>query len=389
MNPTPILLVVLTLLFWIGVPAAGHADPSGAPAIGPDSSGIISGLNGKAAATSPISGASRPLRIGDRVAAGEEIRVDSGGTTELLWERRALFVLEGRGAIALQESKNGSGFVQVLDGTTRIVYSYNEGHPTDTLRVETPKTRVTLRGGIVEVAVESVRAGDQIQRTKFPLDRGPAKEIFRVIEGQARIELRAAETKSFLLKAGYEWSALSDQAGGEAIRPMTGQGVRPLATARDHHRVPAIQRMVRTHVEHALELERALSKPRDGNEAEEAGGVRGAIVATSLGIPLPAVTGSGATITATSVTPAVPAAPAGPVTLPTAPPAVVPPVVSPPVLPPVVSPVIPTPIIPTPNVTGLTPSQAGGINSLSLLRDVIQDISRGGNGNGRRGRDRD
>jgi hypothetical protein len=377
MNSTPVLPAVLSLMFWIGVPAAGHAEPAGPPAGVPDSSGIISGLNGEAAAVNSVSHTTRGLKIGDRVAAGEEIRVDLGSTVELLWERRALFVLDGRSRIALQQSKSGAGSVQILDGTMRIVYSYNEGHPTDTLRVETPATGVILRGGIIEAALEHGASADRPHLTKSNQVRGTAREIFRVIEGQARIEPRASEVKPFLLKAGYEWTALPDGTGSEAIRPITRQGVRELATARDHHHVPAIQRMVRTHVEHALELERTMSKPRDGNEVEEATGVRGAIVATSLGIPLPAVTGSGATITATSVAPTTPIAPTSPVSVS---PAVVPPVVSPPALPPVV----------TPNVTGLTPSQSGGINSLSLLRDVIQDISRGGNGNGRgRGRGRD
>lgn len=388
MNPAAFLPA--TLFFaWALMPAAAHAEPSGSPATGSDSSGIVSGLSGQVAAVIPASGASRDLRIGDRVAAGEDLRVGSGGTLELLWERRALLTLKERSSIALQESKNGSVFVQVLEGTIRVAYSYNEGHPTDTMKVQTPGTTMTLRGGIIEAAVEATGAVDRPRLIQSRQGEATAGEILRVIEGQAHIEARSSNVKPFLLRAGHEWRSLSEK-GTDAIQPSAGHGVRELAAAQSHHRVPTMQRMVRTHVEHALELERAMSQPRDGNEVKEAGGVRGAIVATSLGIPLPAVTGSGATITATSVAPAVPAAPTGPVPGTVTPPAVPPVIVPPAVVPPVVGPVVPTPIIPTPNVTGLTPSQAGGINSLSLLRDVIRDISRGGNGNGRgRGRDRD
>ena len=375
MNPVALLPATLFFFSWTLMPAVGRAEPSGPPAARSDSSGIISGLNGQAAAVIPGSGASRELRIGDRVAAGEELRVGSGGTLELLWERRALFTLKDRSNIALQESKNGSIFLHILSGTIGVAYSYNEGHPTDTMKIQTPGATMTLRGGIIEAAVEATGVADQPRRMQSRHIGEAAGEMLRVIEGQAHIEPRSSNAKPILLKAGNEWQSLPGRAGDE-IRPSSGHRSRELAAAQSHHQVPAMQRMVQVHVEHALELERAMSKPsRDGNESDGAAGVKGAIVATSLGIPLPTVTGAGATVTATSVAPTAPLTPtapvSGPVTSPAVPPAVVPPVVS-------------------PNVTGLTPSQSGGINSVSLLRDVIQDISRGGNGNGRgRGRDRD
>jgi hypothetical protein len=381
MNPVALLPATLFLLSCALVPAVGHAQPAAPPPTrGSDSSGVVSGLNGQAAAAIPGSGASRELRIGDRVAAGEEIHVGSGGTLELLWERRALFTLKERSSIALQESKNGSALLQILEGTIRVAYSYNEGHPTDTMKIQTPETLMTVRGGIIEAAVEATGVAGQARRTKSQQAAETAGEVLRVIEGQAHVEPRSSDPKPFLLKAGYEWQALPGR-GSEAIRSSAGHGTRELAAAQSHHQVPAMQRMVRVHIEHALELERALSKPaRDGNESD---GIKGAIVATSLGIPLP-VTGSGATITATSVAPTVPVGsipgPVGPVGVPPT----TGPVVPTPVIP---TPVVPTPVIPTPGITVLAPSQSGGINSLSLLRDVLQDLSKpGGRG---RGRDRD
>jgi hypothetical protein len=385
MNPVALLPATLFLFSWILMPTVGHTEPSGPPAGRSDSSGIVSGLNGQAAAVIPGSGASRDLRIGDRVAAGEELRVGSGGSLELLWERRALFTLKERSSIALQESKNGSILLHILTGTIRVAYSYNEGHPTDTMKIQTPETTMTLRGGIIEADVEATGVADQSGRTQARRVKRTVGEVLRVIEGQAHIESRSSDGKPILVKAGNEWQSLSGRDGDE-IRPTSGHGSRELAAAPSHHHVPVMQRMVQTHIEHALELERAISKPsRDGNQSDGTAGVKGAIVATSLGVPLPVVTGSGATITATSVAPALPVVPAGAGSGPAAPSAT-----SPAVVPPAIAPVIPSPSIPTPNVTGLTPSQSGGINSLSLLREVIQDISRGGNGNGRgRGRDRD
>ena len=367
--------------FWNCMSTVSYGQPIDPPA-GKESSGIISGLNGQAVAVIPGSGLSRSLKIGDRVAAGEEIRVDSGGTVELLWKRRALCTLGGHSRVALQEAGKGSVLVQVFDGTIRVAYSYNEGHPTDTLKIEMPETRMTMRGGIIEAAIAGAAAEDHPQRTKLPAE-GTAGEIIRVIEGQAQIERHSPVAKPFLLKAGHEWRGLSREAGSETIRPTAGQGARELAASQDHHRIPAGQRMVQLHVEHALEVERALSHPAQERN-EPGGGIKGAIVATSLGIPLTALSGAGSAITTTTgVT-------TGPVPGAVPPAAVAPPVATPPVVPPAVGPIVQTPVIPTPNVTGLTSSQSGGINSLSLLRDVIQDIARGGNGNGRgRGRNRD
>jgi hypothetical protein len=356
------------IVCWSLLPATGQAQPAGASAPGSDSSGIVSGLNGQALAV--LSGEARGVRVGDRVVAGEEIRVGPGGTVELLWERRALFALEENSRIGLQESKNGSVFVRLLEGAVRIAYSYNEGHPTDTLKIETPGTRVTLRGGIIEAAVEAAQVAEQRQGAMLGSSGGTAGEVIRVAEGQAQVELRVADAKPTLVKAGYEWQRRVAAGVNEAnvVRSSAGQGIRRLVAVHSHHLVPdsTVQRVVRVHVEHALEVERALSKPWDGDETA---GVKGAIVATSLGIPLTALAGPATAITTATAAPTVPAAPP-----------VAPPVVQPPV--------IPTPVIPVPNVGVLAPTQSGGINSRSLLRDVIQDITRGGNGRGRN-RDRD
>lgn len=370
-----ILITAAVLFLFSSAALAGHAELIGLPAASQsDSSGIVSAVKGHAAAVVSASGISRELKIGDRVAAGEHIHVGPAGSLELLWERRALFTLEERTRIGVQESKNGSASLQILDGAIRIAYSYNEGHPTDTLKIQTPGARMVLRGGIIEAAVGAAGVADQAQGSKGRSGSGRTTgEVLRVIEGQAQIEPRAGDAKPFLLKAGYEVQVSSAGSGSDAIRPSAAQGVRDLVIDERHQHVPesTVQRVVQIHVEHALELERALNKPsRNGSEPEQAGtGIKGAIVATSLGIPLTAISASAGTLAGSISTPAVSPGPVaggpGPVAVPP----------------------VSGPIVQAPGVTALTPSQSGGINSLSLLRDVLQDASRG-RGRGR-GRDRD
>jgi hypothetical protein len=366
-----LLSTALVGLSCAGYPGVSQATSLEQPTRGTDPSGIVSGLNGQAIGVMPDSGASRPLRIGDRVAVGEEIRVGPAASLELLWERRALFALEERTNIVVRESKSDAALVEVAEGTIRIAYSYNEGHPTDTLKIQTPGTRLVFRGGIVEAMVErnggvsrtlTVKPGQTVER---------AGDLLRVIEGQAQVEPRLTGAKPFLLKAGYEFQATLG--GSEAVRPSMGKGGPKLAVVDSHQQVPAptVQRVVRVHVEHALEVERALSRPsRNANETEATPeGIKGAIVATSLGIPLSAISGTGGAIAAPS---SVPSVSSGPV---------------PGGLGPAAAPSVPAPIVQTPSVTALTPSQSGGINSLSLLQGVLQDVTRG-RGRGR-GRDRD
>ena len=371
-----VVIILPTVLFALSCavcPAVGRAaSMEQSTAHGSNPSGIVSALNGQALGVIPGSGASRPLRIGDHVAVGEEIRVGSAASLELVWERRALFALEERTKIVVQESKSDSVLLGVMEGAIRIAYSYNEGHPTDMLKIQTPRTRMVLRGGIVEAMVERNGGADSRPQTARPGQAAErAGELLRVIEGQAQVELPGTGGKPFLLKAGHEFQDLIG--GSEAVRPSTGKGGQKLAAIHSHQDVPAsaVQRVARVHVDHVLELERALSKlSRDGNQTEGMpAGIKGAIVATSLGIPLAAISGTGGAIAAPS---SVPTVSPGPVS------GGVGPAVAPPV---------PVPMVQTPNVTALTPSQSGGINSLSLLRDVIQDVTRG-RGRGR-GRDRD
>ena len=361
-----ILPAVLCALSTISNPASSHAESKGRSdfhVVAPY--GIVTGLSGRA------TGGSRELQIGDRVAAGEAVRV-AAGTLEILWERRALFSLDGRTRIAVREAKNGLTLLDILEGAVQIAYSYNEGHPTDTLTVETPAARAVLRGGILEAKVAPTGdIGHRVQGTHVGKTVSAAGELFRMIEGQAQIEPRTAGAKPFLLKVGHEFHTTPQ---GDAVLPSLGNEGRKLILLPGHHQTPppAVQRMVRTHVNHALEVERALNKPSlEGNETDgPAGGTSGAIVSTSLGIPIAALPGSGGAAASSALAPAMPPGPlvSGGGATTAAPPA-------------------PVPIIQTPTVTVLTPTQSGGINSQSLLREVLQDL--GGSKGKAKGRAKD
>ncbi len=364
------VVLLLSALFPISYPRVSDAESearAGADVGHPY--GVVTGLIGQA--TGAMAGGFRQLQVGDRVAVGEEIHVGPAGTLEILWGRRALFSLEERTKIAVQESKNGPALLQVLEGMVRTAYSYNEGHPTDTLTVRIPAAHAILRGGIIEATVpRTERTESPTQTAKFTNAAASGGGLFRMIEGQAQIEPHDVGTKPFLLKAGYEFHATPK---GDAVRPSGENRLRKLTAVQSHHEVPgsAVQHVVRIHVEHALEVERALSRPsRDGNDAEKLHrGQTGAIVSTSLGIPLAAFSSPSGT---TSLPPVLaPALPPGPVVGGGTGPAALAPS---------------APIVQMPSVTVLTPSQSGGINTRSLLRDVIQDLG-GNNGQGRgRGR---
>jgi hypothetical protein len=335
----------------------GHAESKGGTDVhAGDPYGIVTGLSGPATGITP--GGSRELRIGDRVAVGEEVFV-AAGTLEILWERRALFSLEGRTRIAVREAKNGLALLDILEGAVQIAFSYNEGHPTDTVTIQTPAARTVLRGGIVEAKVAPTgEIGRLVQSAHVGKTASTAGELLRMIEGQAQIEPRTAGAKSFLLKVGHEFQTTSQ---GDAVRPSLVNDGRKLILLPGHQQMPssAVQRMVRTHVDHAVEVERAINKPsRGGNEMDgPARDKSGAIVSTSLGIPIAALPGSGGATASSSLAPAMPPGPlvSGGGATTAAPPA-------------------PVPIIQTPTVTILTPTQSGGINSQSLLREVLQDL---------------
>jgi hypothetical protein len=372
--------------------ASAEATSAGAPAQEPAPSGSVTGINGRVVASAVGSNQTRELRPGDAVMPGDELRVGAGSMIEVLWNKRALFSLREQTVVRLLEATGGQTPVQVIEGHARIAYSYNEGHPTDTLAVMTPEARTVMRGGILEAIAGSETPRGDRHLMKFERKQEDAREagrgdIIRIVEGQAKVEPASSSMKPVLLKAGHEVRVSS--AGTDAPRRYMPDYRYRLAGIASHQEIPqsAVQRLAGIHVDHALELEEGLRKGAEdvkNVKNTDTGGVKGAILSTSLGIPVTPLQASSGSLTSGSspVSPTVAIAPttgagSGPVSIPA----------------PVAAPVpVPAPIqvpVPIPSASTFVPSQSGGINSASLLQQILKDaLDNPGKGKSK-GRDRD
>jgi len=151
-------------------------------------------------ATAPTS--SRTLKVGDVIAAGDELRVGTGEKLDVLWDHRAVLTLREVARTHIHELHHGQTEVRIHHGTVRIALAYNAGRMTDTLTLQTPLARVVSRGGIWEAMVL-----EEEQRTFFArlINTHPV-ETLGVFEGQARVEPLTGDDKPFSLKAGAEVS---------------------------------------------------------------------------------------------------------------------------------------------------------------------------------------
>ena len=164
--------------------------------------------------------------------------------------------------------------------------------------------------------------------------------------------------------------------GSDAPREYNGDHRQRLAAIASHQEVPqsAVQRIAGIHVDHALELEQGLRKGAEDvkNAQNSDSRVKGAILSTSLGIPVTPLQASSGSLTSGSVpvSTSVSVAPttgvgSGPVSVPLS---------------------VPAPI---PSTNTFVPSQSGGINSASLLREALKDaLDRPGKGRAQRSRQR-
>lgn len=292
---THILILAFTVLSLHGSLTSVFAD-STVPGATPQeraSAGIVTGVDGRVVASPVSSAQTRALRVGDLLQSGDEIRVSAGSRVEVLWNKRVLISLEPSTGVRLFDPTGGQTLVQVLEGQARIAFSYSEGRPTDTLAVITPEARTIMRGGILEVMVGSaVHRTDDQHLLKFDkkegVREGTTGDVIRIVEGQASIEPALSAAKSFLVKAGHEVRVEM----GETDAPHESKsGNRQRLTAIERHLdVPqsAVQRLARTHVDHALELEKSLRKDTENpTDSRNSGGVvTGAVLSTSLGIPV-------------------------------------------------------------------------------------------------------
>ncbi len=142
-----------------------------------------------------------PLKLGDLISAGDELRTGQGGKLELLWDHRAIVALHHDAQATIGRVQYGQTDVRLHQGTVRIALSYNAGRVTDTLTLRTPLTTVRTRGGIIESMVPGVER----QSFCYGLLNGIPGETIRVLEGTARIEPLAEEGKVLTLKGGVKY----------------------------------------------------------------------------------------------------------------------------------------------------------------------------------------
>ena len=329
---TRVFVVIVFAGFLLTQTAAIHAANIDAVLPGENqNTGIIIGFHGLATVHRADLSEEESLQAGERLHAADEMSIREHGHVEVLWNRRAVFSLHGDGRLRLLEPVGRQTRVQLLRGTARFAYSYNEGHPADTLAILVSDALLIMRGGIVEVESE------------------PLGQVVRVVEGQVSIETVSSPGKLVLLKAGQ---GMEVRAGTRHTPYQSAAALHPSLAAMEQHRtVPSsvVQHLTQTHVQHALELEERLRHAiqNDTAHADE----NGLILSTSLGVSVsPMTSGTVAASSIPSTTPAPVVSPSMPV-----PPAAIPP---------------PSP----PSIVTLSPVQVGGVNTPTVLQNTLKSV---------------
>ncbi len=321
--------------------------------------GVVMGIVGGPVAMVPAGPSSRIVKVGDSIAAGEELRTGAGAKVDVLWDHRALLTLHEEARMQIQEPHHGQTEVRLHHGTVRIALSYNAGRMTDTLTLQTALARVVSRGGILEA---TVLGGEQ--RSFFArLVNAPPVETLRVFEGHARVEPLTGEGRSFSLKTGSEVSLKSGTVTSVSEIQPDPRAMQPLAV-RDEHRtlpLPVTRQIVNAHVGLALEVEKELQQTSPAGSEKELLGttVKGAILSTSTGLPF--IPGIQASAAGNST---------GVPSLSTSSPSIL----SPPV----------APSIQGAGAGSLGPAQSGGLNTSGLLKQILNDVGKGAKGHGKK-----
>lgn len=321
--------------------------------------GVVTGIVGAPVKlVTAVPAVSRSLKIGDVVAAGDELRVGAGEKLDLLWDHRAVLTLHEEARMNIYEPHHGQTEVRLQQGMVRIALSYNAGRMTDTLTLQTPLARVVSRGGILEATV----LGGERRPLFARLVNAPAVETLRMFEGQARVEPLTGAGPPFSLKTGSEVALKEGAAHVVSEIQMDRRGLQSLAVREEHRGFPSpvMRQIVSAQVGVALEVEKQLQETATAGGEKDLPGttVKGAILPTSTGFQL--TPGIQASATGTS---------AGGASLPTSPSVVPPPGASP---------------IQSAGTASLGPTQSGGLNSSGLLKRILNDVAKGAKGGGKK-----
>ena len=312
--------------------------------------GVVIGIVGMPVRiVSPATISGGVLTVGDVISGGDEVRVGTGEQVTLLWDHRAVLTLNEGARMNVQEFHRGQTELLLHQGMARIALSYNAGRMTDTLTLRTPLTRVVSRGGILEATV----VGEERQSLLARLITAPPGDTLRVLEGQARVEPLTGDRKAFSLKAGREVALRAGMVGSLSELQERSRMLQPLAV-REEHRVlssPLTRQIVGTQVGHALELEQEILQASSaGGEKELLGpSTKGTILATSIGLPVVPLSQTPSQVSVSGAAPGVPP-------------------------------------VQSAGVGSLGPAQSGGLNSRSLLQEILTEVGKLGRGQGKKDR---
>lgn len=319
--------------------------------------GVVMGISGGPVSIVSAGSASRTAKVGDLMAAGEEISTGPGVKVDVLWDHRALLTLHEEARLQIQEMHRGQTEVRLHRGTVRIALSYDAGRMTDRLTLQTALARTVSRGGILEAAV----MGEEQQSFFARLAKAPAVETLRVFEGQARVEPLTGEGKPFSIKAGSEVSLKPGVLNPISEMQSASRALQPLAVREEHRGPPqpVTRQIANAHVDLALEVEKEIQRSSAAGTEKDLAGVtaKGAILPTSTGLPsfpgAQAFAGGSSIGTPSSTSSS-----------------------------PILSPPIASPIQGV--GAGAGPAQSGGLNSSGLLKQILNEVGKGAKGQGKK-----
>ncbi|HSS31366.1 MAG TPA: hypothetical protein VLL06_10140, partial [Nitrospiraceae bacterium] len=327
------IVTIFASLFGIGSVEAAGLDAL-QQVVGQRASGLITGLSG-APVLGSVGGLPRDAVLGQTVTIADGVTTGPNDRVEILWDRRAVILVQPDSKVLIQESKAGQTDFSLSGGSIRVALAYG-GASTDMVTVQTPSSRVYTRGGIFEVDVRPPMPSfiaRVVSALSPPISHAPVETV-RVHEGQSGIEPGSAPTPggSHMLEAGVlARIAMGIVEQVEALPKTSAKGL-GLAETDRQQATPALltQRLVNIHVTHAVEVARVMSTPSttiDETAATPGSTLKGTIVATSLGVPSIPNAQAGTT---KGVAPGSPPAASVTSPVPTRPPMQVPPITRPP-----------------------------------------------------------
>ena len=199
--------------------------------------GVVMGISGGPVSIVSAGSASRIVKVGDLMAAGEEISVGAGAKVDVLWDHRALLTLDEEARLHIQELHHGQTEVRLHKGTVRIALSYDAGRMTDRLTLQTTLARIVSRGGILEATVmgeEQRPFFARLVNAHVDLALEVEKELQRNTAARAEKDLPGATAKGAILPTSTglpSFPAAQAFAGGSSIGTPSSTASSPIPSS--------------------------------------------------------------------------------------------------------------------------------------------------------------